>query len=98
MTNQILLKSYDSNLVLRLHVKKDLTDTRRMVARFLLAFLNGRPPTPELAKDFLAQCANRKPNKLALYGKMIRVFMKWYSQPNDDFKGQHPESAAFLRR
>ena len=54
MTNEELIQHYDSNLVLRLHNTKDLTDTRKMVARFLLTFLEGVPPSPELAKDFLA--------------------------------------------
>ena len=92
MSNEELFNLYDSDLVLRLHNAKDLSDTRKMVARFLLEMLNGYPPSPELAKAFLAQYANRKPRTLARYAKMIKGFMKWYGEPMDDFKIKVPKS------
>ncbi len=87
-----MLEQYDSDLVLRLHNKKDLSDTRKMLARFLLEYLGGFPPTPELAKSFLATYADRKPRTLARYAKMIKSFMKWYGEPIDDFKVKVPKS------
>ena len=64
MQNEELLKLYDADLVMRLHNDKDLADTRKMLARFLLEYLDDFPPTPELAKGFLAQYANHKPRTL----------------------------------
>ncbi|MFH1031740.1 MAG: tyrosine-type recombinase/integrase, partial [Chloroflexota bacterium] len=82
MTNDALFQTYDSDLVLRLHNAKDLTDHRKMLARFK-EHLNGFPPSPELAKGFLAQYANRKPRTLARYSKMINGLMKFYGEPID---------------
>lgn len=50
------------------------------------------PPSPELAKGFLAQYTNRKPRTLYRYAQMIRVFMKWYGEPMDDFKVKVPKT------
>lgn len=91
-TNEELFQLYDSDLVLRLHNHKDLSDTRKMVARFLLEYLNGYPPSPELAKGFLAQYADRKPRTIARYAKMIKSFMKWYGEPMDDFRVKIPKT------
>jgi integrase/recombinase XerD len=92
MQNKELLELYDADLVLRLHNAKDLADHRKMLARFLLEYLNGFPPTPELAKGFLSQYANHKPRTLARYAKMIKSFMKWYGEPMTDFKIKVPKS------
>jgi site-specific recombinase XerD len=83
MTNEELALYYDSDLLLRLHSKKDLSDTRKMIARYLVTYLNGLPPSPESAKDFLSQFVNRKPRTLSRYAKMIKSFMKWYGKPLD---------------
>ncbi len=79
MTNEELFTLYDSDLVLRLHNAKDLSDHRRMLARFK-EYLNGYPPSPELGKAFLAPYANRKPRTLARYSKMVGSFIKWYGE------------------
>ncbi len=85
MTNEELFKLYDNELVLRLHNVKNLSDTRKMLIRFK-EHLSGYPPSPELAKGFLAQYADRKPRTLYRYAQMLRVFMKWYGEPIDDLK------------
>jgi hypothetical protein len=54
MTNEELFKLYDNDLVLRLHNVKNLSDTRKMLTRFK-EYLSACPPSPELAKGFLAQ-------------------------------------------
>ena len=77
--------------MLRLQNKKDLSDTRKMIARYLVGYLNGLPPSPETARDFLVQFVNRKPRTLARYAKMIKGFMKWYGDPVDDFKVKVPK-------
>jgi len=43
MDNKELFRNYDSDLVLRLHNPKNLSDTRKMLNRFR-AHLAGRPP------------------------------------------------------
>jgi len=80
MTNDGVFQLYEGDLVLRLHNAKNLSDTRKMLARFK-EYLNGYPPSPELAKGFLAQYADRAPRTLYRYAQMLRVFFKWYGEP-----------------
>ena len=89
--NDELFELYDSDIVLRLHNAKNLSDTRKILARFKL-YLNQFPPSPEIAKAFLAPFANRKPRTLYRYAQMIKAFMKWYGEPMDDFKVKIPKS------
>lgn len=91
MTNEELFKLYPNDLVLRLHNAKNLSDTRKVLDRFK-DYLNGYPPSPELAKGFLAQYTDRKPRTLYRYVQMIRVFMKWYGEPMDDFRVKVPKT------
>jgi len=91
MTNEGLFKLYDSDLVLRLHNAKILSDTRKVLARFK-EYLNGYPPSPELAKGFLAQYADRKPRTLYRYAMMLKVFMKWYGEPMNGFRVKIPKT------
>jgi hypothetical protein len=62
-----------------------------MLARFT-QYLNGFPPSPELGKAFLAQFAEKKPRTLYRYAQMIKMFMKWYGEPIEDFKIKIPKS------
>ncbi len=91
MTNEGLFQLYDSDLVLRLHSPKNLSDTRKFLARFN-QYLGNYPPSPDLAKSFLAHYANRKPRTLYRYAQMLRMFMKWYGEPMDDLKIKIPKS------
>ncbi len=91
MNNEDLFQLYDSDLVLRLHNAKNLTDTRKMLTRFKEC-LGDYPPSPELVKSFLAQYIDRKPRTLYRYAQMLRVFMKWYGEPMEDFKVKVPKS------
>ncbi len=91
MTNEDLFTLYDNDLVLRLHNVKNLSDTRKMLTKFK-EYLNSYPPSPELAKGFLAQYADRKPRTLYRYAQMIRVFMKWYGEPMDDCRIKVPKT------
>ena len=54
MTNDALFDLYDSELILRLRNEKNLQDTRTMLRKFK-DHLSGFPPSPELAKSFLAR-------------------------------------------
>ena len=91
MTNSELFELYDSDLVLRLHNAKNLSDTRKILTRFN-QYLNSFPPSPELAKGFLARYVDKKPRTLYRYAQMVRVFMKWYGEPMDDFKVEVPKA------
>ena len=91
VTNMELFKLYDSDLVLRLHSPKNLSDTRKFLTRFK-EYLGSYPPSPEIAKSFLAQYADRKPRTLYRYVQMLRMFMKWYGEPMDDLKVRIPKS------
>ncbi len=82
MGNEELFQLYDNDLVLRLHNTKNLSDTRKMLTRFK-EYLGEYPPSPELAKGFLAQYTNRKPRTLYRYTQMLRIFMKWYGEVLD---------------
>jgi len=82
MRNEELLKLYDSELILKLHNEKNLRDTRTILTKFK-DYLGEFPPTPELAKSFLAQYAIRKPRTLYRYTQMLRCFMRWYGEPLD---------------
>jgi hypothetical protein len=55
MTNEELIQHYDADLLLRLYNKKDLSDARKMIARYLVSYLNGLPPSVETAKSFISQ-------------------------------------------
>jgi len=91
MSNRDLFKRYDTELLLRLHNKKNLSDTRKILGRFE-AFLGERSPSTDLAKEFLAQYSDRKPRTLSRYAQMVKSFMKWYGQPVDDFKVKIPRT------
>ena len=94
MSNHDLFKRYDIELLLRLHNKKNLSDTRKMLGNFE-TFLVGRSPSVDLAKEFLAQYSERKPRTLYRYAQMIKSFMKWYGQPTDKFKVELPRTLPF---
>ena len=83
--NDELFELYDSDIALRLRNAKNLSDTRKILARFK-QYLKQFPPSPEIAKVFLAPFANRKPRTLYRYAQMIRVFMKWYGEPMENFR------------
>jgi len=91
LPNEELVRIYDSELVLKLHNQKNLRDTRNILSRFI-NYLGAYPPSPELAKGFLAQYADRKPRTLYRYTQMVRSFMKWYGEPIDDVKIKVPKT------
>ncbi|MFC1911852.1 tyrosine-type recombinase/integrase [Chloroflexota bacterium] len=91
MSNRDLFKRYDTELVLRLRNKNNLSDTRKILSK-LEAFLAECSPTPALAKEFLALYADRKPRTFYRYVQMVKSFMKWYGQSMDEFKVKIPKS------
>ncbi|MBA7710234.1 Tyrosine recombinase XerC [subsurface metagenome] len=91
LPNTELARLYDSELVLKLHNAKNLRDTRNTLSRFM-SYLGAYPPSPELAKSYLAQYIGRKVRTLYRYTQMIRGFMKWYGEPIDDVKIKVPKT------
>ena len=91
LPNAELGRLYDSELVLKLHNAKNLCDTRNMLSRFM-SYIGAYPPSPELAKGFLARYTSRKIRTLYRYTQMIRGFMKWYGEPIDDVKIKVPKT------
>jgi len=91
LPNTELIRLYDSEIVLKLHNAKNLRDTRTVLSHFM-SYLGAYPPSPELAKSFLAQYTNRKVRTLYRYTQMIRGFMKWYGEPIDDVKIKVPKT------
>jgi integrase/recombinase XerD len=91
LPNSELVRLYDSELVLKLHNAKNLRDTRNMLSRFM-DYLGAYPPSPELAKSFLAQYVEKKPATLYRYAQMIKAFMKWYGESIDDIKIKVPKT------
>jgi integrase/recombinase XerD len=90
-TNDQLFTLYDTELLLRVHNARNLDNERRLLAKFHQC-LNGYPPSPVMAKGFLAQYASSKPRTLARYGATIKSFMKWYGEPIDDFRVRIPRA------
>ncbi|MFC2019518.1 tyrosine-type recombinase/integrase [Chloroflexota bacterium] len=90
-TNSELFQIYDNDLVLRLNNPKNLGDTRTMMAHFQ-EFLGEYPPSPELAKKFLVQFADRMPRTMYRYAQMIKAFMKWYGDPITDITVKIPKT------
>ena len=91
MNNDELFQRYDNDLTLRLHSIKNLRDTRNKLSDFS-KYLKGRPPSPDLAKAFLTQYADKKPRTRYRYTQMIKVFMHWYGQPINNLKVRVPKS------
>jgi len=90
-TNDELFLLYDADLILRNKNARELKDCRRLLGLFHRE-LDNFPPSIDLAKRFLAQYADRKPTTLAKYASRIKMFMKWYGEPMDDFKVKIPKS------
>ncbi len=79
-SNEELFELYDSDLQLRVHNARNLEGIRQFLAKFK-AYLNGYPPSPELAKGFLAQYASHGPHTFYNYVNHIKSFLKWYGEP-----------------
>jgi integrase len=91
MGNHELFQLYDKELILRLCDANNLTDTRKILARFS-ELLGSNQASIELAKFYLYQFTAKKPRTLYRYTRMVRMFMKWYGEPIEDFKVRIPKS------
>ena len=90
-TNRELFTLYDNELILRIHNTRNLNNDRRLLSKFC-EYLGNYPPSPELAKGFLAQYVNHKPTTFARYSATIKAFMKWYGQPIEDLRVRIPRT------
>jgi len=81
-TNRELFALYDGELVFHHRSERGLHEAKRILGHFH-NYLGEYPPTPELAKSFLARFSNRKPTTIARYAAILKVFLKWYGEELD---------------
>jgi len=91
MSNDELLRRYDTELVLKIRNKRNLRYDRKLLERFK-DYIGNSPPSPSLVKSFIAQYADRAPATQARYASTLKAFMKWYGQPMDDFRIKVPRA------
>jgi len=91
MTNDALFELYQSELTLRIHNRRNLANDNALLDKFK-TYLGGYPPSPQLAKGFLATFKDRKPRTIQRHASTIKGFMKWYGEPMDDLKIKVPKS------
>ncbi|MFC2019440.1 tyrosine-type recombinase/integrase [Chloroflexota bacterium] len=90
MTNDELFGKYDTELKLRIHNPKNLELGRSLLAKFK-DHLGQYPPSPDLAKSFIATYIDRAPRTVLRYAASLKTFMKWYGEPMDDLKLRAPQ-------
>jgi integrase/recombinase XerD len=81
-TNQELFLLYEGELAFHHHSARGLHESKRILKHFH-DYLGEYPPSPELAKSFLAKFSARKPSTIARYGAIIKVFLNWYGEELD---------------
>lgn len=81
-TNDELFSLYDGELAFHHRSERGLHEAKRILGHFH-NYLGEYPPTPELAKSFLATFSNRKPTTIARYVAVLKVFLKWYGEELD---------------
>jgi integrase/recombinase XerD len=82
LPNDELFQSYFNELLLRGLSNSYIKKTTEYLLKFK-EYLHDTPPTPELAKSFLAPYANHKPSTFTRYVKNVKLFLKWYGTPLD---------------
>jgi integrase/recombinase XerD len=81
-TNQELFALYEDELVFHHRSARALHESKRILRHFH-DYIGEYPPSPELAKSFLAKFITRKPSTIARYGAIIKVFLNWYGEELD---------------
>ena len=81
-TNTELLQLYDGELALRHRSSRGIKEAKRILGHFH-EYIGEFPPSPEIAKAFLAQFTTRKPTTLARYTAILKMFFKWYGEDLD---------------
>jgi integrase len=81
-TNRELFALYEGELAFHHRSERGLHEAKRILGHFQ-NYLGEYPPTPELAKSFLATFSNRKPTTMARYVAILKMFLKWYGEELD---------------
>jgi integrase/recombinase XerD len=89
LSNDELLRRYDTELMLRVRNQRNLKSDRALLARFI-EHVGGVPLTGDLAKAFLAEHTDRELSTQARYASTLRAFMKWYGDPIEDVRIKAP--------
>ena len=79
LSNDKLFTMYEADLILRIRNEKNLKNILNLLTRFK-DFLGSYPPSPELAKGFLAQYTGLKPHTWYNYVGEMKRFMQWYGE------------------
>ena len=79
LSNDKLFAMYEADLILRIMNAKNLKNILNFLTRFK-DYLGSYPPSPELAKGFLAQYIGLKPHTWYNYVGEIKRFMSWYGE------------------
>jgi integrase/recombinase XerD len=90
LPNDKLFPMYEADLILRIRNPKNLQNILNFLTRFK-NHLGAYPPSPELAKGFLAQYRSLKPHTWYNYVGEMRRFMAWYGEKMD-VKAKLPKS------
>jgi len=80
--NTELLQLYDGELALHHRSSRGIKEAKRVLGHFH-EYIGEFPPSPELAKAFLAQFSKHKATTLARYTAILKVFFKWYGEEFD---------------
>ncbi|MFC2035535.1 tyrosine-type recombinase/integrase [Chloroflexota bacterium] len=81
-TNAELFSLYEDILSLR-HSSQDALEEAKRVLGHFLNFLDGSPPSPELAYSYLARFTKHQPTTLYRYASIVKTFMGWYGEKLD---------------
>ena len=90
LTNDKLFARYETELILRIRNHKNLKNVVNLLLRFK-NYIGDFPPSPDLAKSFLAQYKGLKPHTWYNYVGEMRRFMSWYGEKLD-VKAKLPKS------
>jgi len=81
-TNDELFSDFEAVLKLRHRSREALEEALRVMGHFR-TFLGGFPPTPQMAVNFLAQFADRKPATLYRYNSIIKGLMQYIGEEHN---------------
>ena len=73
MSNDELLRRYDTEPVLKIRNKRNLRYDRQLLWRFR-NYIDDLPPSSSLVKNFIAQYADRAPATQARYASTLKAF------------------------
>lgn len=83
LSNLELFERWRLELLFRYRTDRPRKEAYRVIGLFE-RYLEGRPPTAHLAKQYLSRFVHRSQNTRAGYYAQLTMFMSWYGDPIDD--------------